>query len=97
MKNFKDLGITVERKGFVGDKIKISKVLNREIVVYDFKIEPSKHTERRLDLQISVDNTKHVIFTGSKFLIEMIQQVPKTAFPFRTTIKEDDNEAYYFT
>jgi hypothetical protein len=39
-----------------------------------------------LYLQIELNETKHVMFTGSKSLIEMIEQVPKANFPFKTTI-----------
>lgn len=43
MKNFKDLNIQPSAtQSFTGDKVKMHKVLNREIVVHDFKIEPSK-------------------------------------------------------
>ncbi len=96
MKNFKELGIKSEAKGFVGDKIKINKILNREIVVTDYRIAPSPYTEKRLDLQIELNGTKYVVFTGSKHLIELIVQVAKEDFPFKTTIVQE-NERYEFT
>jgi hypothetical protein len=43
MKQFKDLGIKPAIKHLQGDKIKIMKILNREIIVVDYKIEDSKY------------------------------------------------------
>lgn len=97
MNNFKDFNIKISQsKKFEGNKIKISKILNREIIVHDFKIDDSKifttnGNEKCLQLQISFGNTKHVMFTGSNFLIETIKQIPSDGFPFATTIIEDNN------
>jgi hypothetical protein len=99
MKQFKEFGIKPKQQGFTGDKIKMSKVLNREIVVLDYKIEDSKYGNgagKCLYLQIEINDTKHVMFTGSKSLIDMIDQVPKSNFPFRTTIIKE-NEIPEFT
>lgn len=98
MKDFKDLNIQPsDTQSFTGDKVKMHKVLNREIVVHAFKIEPSKfNTGKCLHIQISLNDTKHVVFTGSNFLMEMIEKIPKDAFPFKTTIIED-NERFKFT
>ena len=68
MHKFGDLGITVNRKTFEGDKIKMSKVLDKEIIVYDFKLEDSKASPEKgngkcLYLQISLKGEKHIIFT----------------------------------
>lgn len=101
MKNFSQFNIKPVTKGFEGDKIKMSKILNREIVVHHFKIEDSKVFKDKgsgkcLHLQISVSNEKHIIFTSSNGLIEAIQQVPENGFPF-TTIIVEENERYLFT
>lgn len=100
MRKFNEFNIKQESKSFTGDKIKMSKILNKDITVLDFKIVPSKYTEKgngnRLDMQIEVNGIKHVIFTGSISLAEAIQQVPKDGFPFSTTIIEE-NERYLFT
>lgn len=97
MNRFKDMGITAPAKGFTGDKIKIDRVLNREITVHDYKIKPSKHGDGKcLYLQISLGENKHVLFTGSTGLLDMIQQVPQEKFPFITTIVRE-NERYEFT
>lgn len=97
MKKFKDFNIEVEVKAFVGDKIKISKVLNRPIVVFGFKVENSKYnTGKCLCMQIELNGTKHIIFTGSTILLDSIQKVPTEGFPFETTVVEE-NEMYQFT
>lgn len=100
MRNFKDFGIATQTKGFEGDKINMSKVLNREIEVHQYKIVPSKYPEKgngqRLDMEILIDGRKRVVFSASSVLQEMIQQVPKSEFPFKTTII-NENEHFEFT
>lgn len=39
-----------------------------------------------LAMQISITDTKHVVFTSAKLLIEDIHKVPENGFPFTTTI-----------
>lgn len=101
MKKFSQFNIEVTSKCFVGDKIKMAKVLNREIVVHDFRIEDSKifldrGTGKCLHLQISINDEKHILFTSASGLIEAIQQVPADDFPFTTTIIEE-NDRFKFT
>jgi hypothetical protein len=74
MKKFSDLNIKVNTRSFEGDKIKISKVLNKEIIIHEFRIEDSKVFKDKgngkcLYLQISFKDEKHVIFTSSGCLI----------------------------
>ena len=97
MKSFKDFKIekTVQQN-FTGNKIKISKILNKEVIVYAFKIEKSKFDGDCLHLQIGIGDTKYVVFTGAKKLMEMIQKVAPEDFPFKTTIIEE-NESFEFT
>ena len=101
MNSFSQFNIAATSKNFEGDKIKMSKILNREIVVHAFKIEESKVFKDRgsgkcLHLQISFNYEKHIVFTGSSGLIEVIEQIPANGFPFTTVIKQD-NERYLFT
>lgn len=101
MNKFSQFNIKTTTKGFEGNKIKISKILNREIIVHHFKIEDSKifrekGTGKCLQLQISIDEAKHVIFTSSTGLIEAIKQIPGAGFPFSTIIIEE-NDRYAFT
>lgn len=98
MINFKDLGIKPKTTNFIGDKIKISRILNTEIIIHDYKIEDSKQKQgtKCLTLQIERNQTKNVVFTGSNILMDMISQVSKDKFPIVTTIVEE-NERYEFT
>jgi hypothetical protein len=99
-KKFSDLGIKSTHKKFVGEKIRLSKVLNTEIVVHGYEIKPSKYPERGSDkclhLQISVDGKKCVAFSIAKGLMETIQKIPESSFPFSTKIV-NDNEIYEFS
>jgi hypothetical protein len=101
MNKFSEFDIKTLSKGFEGDKIKIKKIFNTEIIVHAFKIENSKvFTDKGsckcLHLQISINGTKHIVFTSSSGLIEQLLQVPADRFPFTTTIIEE-NERYKFT
>lgn len=98
MNNFKDFNIKPEISSLVGDKINIARVLNREITVTNYKIEPSKHhaNTQCLTLEFEMNGNKHILFTGSTVLIQMIEKVPKGAFPFKTIIVKE-NEYFEFT
>ena len=101
MKSFSQFNIKSASKGFEGDKIKISKILDKEIVVHAFKIEDSKIFKDRgsgkcLHLQISLKDEKHIVFTSSNGLIDSILQVPEDEFPFSTVIIEA-NDRFQFT
>jgi hypothetical protein len=99
MTDFKEFGIKLARKNFIGDQIQIKKVLNKEIIVHDFKIVDSTKVEgsKCLHLQLSVGGTKYVLFSGSKYLIEGIQLVPAERFPFTTTIIEEEDGSFEFS
>ena len=100
MKDFKSFNIKPETKSFEGDKIKIERILNKQITVSDFKIEESKYKDKGngkcLCIQIENDGSKRVLFSGSSYLMDMIQKVPKEGFPFTTTIVKN-NEHLEFT
>jgi hypothetical protein len=98
MHNFSDFDIKAEVKTFVGDKIPVKKILNIQIKIIDFKIEPSKLFDGTdcLYLQIEKNGEKRVVFSGSKILMNQIKRVPEGKFPFTTTIK-GDNDYYEFT
>jgi len=42
MTNFSDFGIKPTTNKFTGDKIKIHKILDKSIMVHDYKIDDSK-------------------------------------------------------
>lgn len=97
MKNFSELGIKPSVPALTGDKIKIDRIVDKEIVVHSYKVEQSKYNESKcLFLQIELKDEKRVVFTGSANLIDMIQKVPRESFPFVTTIRKDDKR-YDFT
>lgn len=97
MKKFRDFNIKISSKGFIGDKIKIKKVINRQINVHHYIIGPSKVYEGKcLQLQISIGDEMHVLFTGANGLLEAITQVPDSEFPFSTIIIEEEGR-YKFT
>jgi len=93
MKAFRDMGIKPQHQLFVGDKIKISKVLNCEITVSDFSVSDSKYPKNKsgklLTLQIELNREPHVVFTGSDVLLDQIGQVQKEDFPFLATIVQN--------
>lgn len=97
--SFKDLNIEpIEETGFKGDKIKMDRILNRQILIHKFEIKPSKFDDgKRLDLQIELNGTLHVTWTGSNNLMTTIKKIPDTAFPVETTIEKKDNGSYAFT
>jgi len=92
MFHFKDFAIKPKENTFTGKKIEIDDVLNIEIIVERFKIEDSKKKQgtKYLTLQIEKENSKRIVFTGSKNLMDLITQVPKDKFPFKTIIKKHD-------
>ncbi len=98
-KKFKDFNIKPIVNNFIGEKIKINKVLNKEIKILDYRIQNSKFDKVNnmcLHLQIEMNDVKHILFTGSTILIQMIEKVDKDDFPFTTTIIEE-NEHFEFT
>jgi hypothetical protein len=99
MNSFSNFGIKSTAKNFEGEKIKIDRILNKQITVEAYKIEQSKFEKgngKRLDMQIVVDNTKRIVFTGSINLMDMILQVLDDKLPFTTTIVRE-NERLIFT
>jgi hypothetical protein len=87
-KKFSDFGIVAEYTGFTGTKMKVNEILNLEIKIYDFKIEPStsKPGTMRLVLDFELHGKRKIVFTSAKILQQTIQKVPKTDFPFDATI-----------
>lgn len=102
LKSFKDLALDIPPpQGMEGPKIDMNKLFGREITVHGFDIKPStlpgKEGTKCLHLQIALEGNKRVVFSGSKYLMEVIAKVPKDAFPFRTIIVKKDNDSHQFT
>jgi len=100
MKKFSDLNVPTPEGSFTGEKIKINKILNREIAVLASRVTESKFKKNKsgkvLMLQIEINDEKRVLFTGSDVLINQILHVTETDYPFKTTIIKE-NEHYQFT
>lgn len=101
MNSFKQFNIKPVTQGFVGDKIKIVKIIGKEIEVHDYKIEESKvfkdrGTGKCLHLQIKFNGEMHIVFTSAVGLINAIEQIPRDGFPFMTIIIQE-NDRYYFS
>lgn len=73
---------------FIGDKIKMTWILNSEITVTDYSINNSKFGEddKCLCIQLKFAEKDHIVFTGSKSLLEAIKSVGRDNLPFTTTI-----------
>jgi len=84
MFKFSEFGIKPKVQALRGDKIKIERVLNKQIVVEAFRIEKST-------VRDGVDNDTRVIFSGGRYLIETIQRIPREKFPFTTTIVKQES------
>lgn len=100
-RRFNELNITIETKAFKGDKIRIERILNQEIEVHDFKVEPSKYPKQNsatcLHLQIKYKDEFKVVFSGSNYLQRALLQMLPEHFPFRTKIVEGEFRRLDFT
>lgn len=77
-----------------GIKMRLDQILNREILVTDFRIIKSKHHpgENCLQIQYLMDDQVCVSFTGSAVLMDQITSVGDN-IPFNTTVVKIDR--YY--
>lgn len=77
-----------------GKKKRLDEILNREIIVTDFRITKSKKRDGTdcLQLQFLIDGDTCVAFTGSAVLSDQIQSAREN-IPFRGTIVKIDR--YY--
>ena len=77
-----------------GDKKRLDEILNKEILVVDFRITNSKKRPdgKCLQIQFVMDNQVCVLFTGSAVLIDQLQGA-REKIPFRGTVVKIDR--YY--
>ena len=77
-----------------GTKRRIGQILDREIIIVDFRIMESKQrpNSKCLQLQFVMGDEVCVAFTGSVVLIDQIR-FSKDKIPFKTVITKNDN--YY--
>ncbi len=95
MKKFSELNVEPSTNGLIGDKIKINRILNCEIIIHGFEIKDSKFADKGngkcLYIQIEFDGARRIVFTGSGVLMDTINKIPKDDFPFTAKIvKEND-------
>ena len=86
-----------ESKIFDGNKKKIEEILNREILVLDFKLKESKHHRdtQYVTIQFKIDNMIYILFNGSRVLAAQLEKY-KDNLPFYTVIRKID-KYYTFT
>jgi len=100
MNRWADLNIPLpERKNFIGEKISIAKILNKDVEILDYKIEDSKKCEggKCLTLQLRLAGENRVLFTGAQFLIKQIEKVEKNNLPVVVCIVKQEDGSYLFT
>lgn len=88
------MNIKPTQKSFVGKSLEIEEIFNQEIIVHYYEIGPSKFPEKGngkcLKMQIEYEGRKRVVFTGSGVLMDQIEQVEESKFPFKTIIVKND-------
>lgn len=103
MKRFGDLGIQQvdDRKIFNCPQVSISDVINCEIEVVDFIPNmKTPHGDGRCLVQYRQNGKEGKFFTNSSAIKSVLEQIPKTEFPFITTIrctKCGNGKIYQFT
>ncbi len=98
MKSFSELGVTPVHNTFVGDKIKIDRIIDKEIVVEKYKIEKSKFEKGHgqcLHMQIKLNGEDRVVFTSSMGLINTLGMIKETDFPFQATIVKNNGSLIF--
>ncbi len=77
-----------------GEKKRLDEILNKEILIVDYRITKSKKRQdgKCLQLQFVMNGQVCVLFTGSAVLIDQMQSVNEK-IPFRTTVVKIDR--YY--
>lgn len=91
MNQFSTFNIQPKQQAFIGDKIKLDRIINRKIIVHHYKIADSKFEGKRLDVQLEIDGAKRLLMTSSVTLMDQIKQVPADGFPFETIIVKDND------
>ncbi len=77
-----------------GDKKRLDEILNKEILIVDFRITNSKKRQdaKCLQIQFVMDGNVYVVFTGSGVLIDQMQGA-REKMPFLGTVVKIDR--YY--
>ena len=89
MQRFSDFA---EAQPLTGEKISMADVLNKEITVLAYRISNSHFkdgVDKYVKIQIEVAGEKRIIFTGSRVIIDQLEQY-KDHLPFIATIIKID-------
>lgn len=82
-----------------GSKLKIEDILNQDILIIGYRVTDSKFKDGKssscLTIQFEMSEERHILFTGSRILLEQIEKY-KAHIPFLATIKKVDRY-YTFT
>lgn len=101
IKSFKDLDIKLPELGLIGDKIKMERILGKSIIVHGYKTKDSivESTKGKtcLCLQISIKDEKRVIFIIASLLLQAVEKMKASDFPFETTIIKREDGRFSFT
>jgi hypothetical protein len=88
MKRFSDFA---DENILDGDKKAIEDILNKEIIILNYRIRESRYSDNRdgkyLTLQVEIDGKRYVIFTGSDVLVEQLKRY-SNQLPFVSTIRK---------
>ena len=81
------------RPQFEGEKKKIVEILNKKILIINFRVGKSKYKGKKyLTLHFEIEDKKYIAFTGSDVLTEQAQNYADEMLYF-TTIVQTNN--YY--
>ncbi len=90
MKKFSELGITLNTKALLGKKVPIEDVLHEQLIIESYRIEKSIYPETGnglcLYLQVVHNGKQRVVFTGSVYLQNLMNQTKADDLPFEATI-----------
>ena len=86
-----------EEEPFDGEKIRLDDLLNKEILVLNFKVKDShkKQGTQYATIHFKIGDEPHITFTGSGVILEQLNKY-KDKIPFYTTIKKI-NRYYTFS
>ena len=94
MERYSDFAPTLNGR-FVGERIRVEEVLNKDLILLDFEIRPSKIEENKgrdcLYMQIEFEKRKRVLITGSAVLIDQCTKA-KDHIPFLTKIARGEGK-----
>ncbi len=90
MKRFADLPL--EKRDVWAEKVKISEVIGKEIIITGFTIVPSKYgeNEQATRIDFEVDGEKHICFTSSALIRRQLENT-RDEFPYMTVITKKEH------